>query len=154
MTKTINQLEEIMRTELDLAQALFSVLEEEEQAIVRLQIESLDKLVAREHELLKPIQDLEKERNKLVNALASQAQISHGPRRDSTVPLRELLGCLDTEDARRISTMGTTLREETEKILTINRRIKILLSQSLRFVRESVGILTENYSKQLIDERV
>lgn len=150
MTITIDQLEEIMRTEIELAQALLVVLEEQQEAIVHLKISSLDDLIAREHQLLKPIQDLEKERNKIVCHLVPQS----AQKTDSAVPLRELVVYLNSEDAKRISELGAKLGEKVETIVNFNRRIKILLNQSLRFVRESVGMLTDNYSKQLIDQKI
>lgn len=150
MVMTINQLEEVMQTEIDLAQALLAVLEEQQQAIVHLNIDSLDELIAREHQLLKPIQDLEKERTKIVSYLSLQSSRKN----DSAISLREFVGHLNAEDAKRISDLGTRLSGKVEDILNFNRRIKILLNQSLRFVRESVGILTDNYSKQLIDQKI
>ncbi|MBI3578671.1 MAG: flagellar protein FlgN [Ignavibacteriales bacterium] len=150
MTITIDQLEEIMRTEIELAQELLVVLEEQQEAIVHLKISSLDDLIAREHQLLKPIQDLEKERNKIVCHLIPESVQKTEP----VVPLRELVVYLNTEDAKRISALGATLGEKVETIVNFNRRLKILLNQSLRFVRESVGILTDNYSKQLIDQKI
>ncbi len=147
---TIDQLEEILQTEIELAQALLAVLEEQQQAIVHLNINSLDELIAREHQLLKPIQDLEKERTKIVNYLSP----SSSQKNNAAIPLREFVEHLNAEDAKRISDLGTKLSGKVEDILNINRRLKILLNQSLRFVRESVGILTNNYSKQLIDQKI
>ena len=150
MTITTDQLEEIMRTEIELAQELLVVLEEQQEAIVHLKIGLLDELIAREHQLLKPIQDLEKERNKIVCHLVPQS----AQKTDAAVPLRELVVYLNTEDAKRITELGATLGEKVETIVNFNRRLKILLNQSLKFVRESVGILTDNYSKQLIDQKI
>lgn len=151
---TVDRLEEILRQEVEVSQALLHVLEQEQQAIVRMNLEQLDALVVQEHDLLRSVQRLEKDRIKFLEAALPTSRRKQGQGIESPPALRELVKLLDSADAERIARLGNALRQEVESILNTNRRIKILLNHSLRFVRESVDMLTEGHTKQLIDQKM
>lgn len=151
---TVDRLEEILRQEVEVAQAMLQVLEQEQQAIVRMDLEQLDALVVQEHDLLASVQRLEKDRIKLIEMVLPPSRLKRKQGAKSPLALRELVNLLDSADAERIAQLGSALRHEAEGIMNANRRIKILLNHSLRFVRESVDMLTEGHSKQLIDQKM
>jgi flagellar biosynthesis/type III secretory pathway chaperone len=146
-----DRLEEILRKEIAAAQELTDLLERQEKAIVRLNIEQLDGLVEREHQLVVSFQNLEKDRLKVLEEIVPSARLK---RSRSALTVREVAALFDGPEAERLMQLGETLRRETETILTSNRRIKILLNHSLRFVRESVDLITEGRTKQLVDQKM
>jgi flagellar biosynthesis/type III secretory pathway chaperone len=145
------RLEEILRKEISAAQELIDLLERQQYAIVHLNMDQLDALMEQEHQLVLSFQNLEKDRLKVLEELVPPARLKR-PRHALT--LRDVAALFDGPEAERLQQLGDTLRRETEAILTANRRIKILLNHSLRFVRESVDLITEGRTKQLVDQKI
>ncbi len=146
-----DRLEEILRKEIAAAQELTDLLERQEYAIVHLNMEQLDALMEQEHQLVLSFQNLEKDRLKVVEELVPTARLK---RTKHALTLRDVAALCDGPAAERLQLLGDTLRRETEAILSANRRIKILLNHSLRFVRESVDLLTDGRTKQLVDQKI
>ena len=54
-------------------------------------------------------------------------------------------------DASELLGAGKKLKGKVEKIMVVNNQNKMLLENSLRFVKRSLRIITQNYEKKLID---
>jgi flagellar biosynthesis/type III secretory pathway chaperone len=122
-------LEEIVRTEAELAEALLGLLKQQQNAIIYFQDGALTSLTEQQEHLLRPLEALEKER----------ARILAG-----SVPVDLALA---PESARRLRTLA-------REIADINRQNRTLLEQALRFIHQNLRILTENFTRKMVDARI
>jgi hypothetical protein len=128
-------LSDILRTQVDLADALAGLGREMQRAIVRFDADAIAAITQRQEELLVPFHRLEAERTRLTNG---------------TLPRGE--GATGEPD--QISSLGAQLRARGTEILRLTRMNAVLLERSRRYVRETLNILTENRTKNLVDERM
>jgi flagellar biosynthesis/type III secretory pathway chaperone len=142
---TIDELERVLNSEADLAEALCNVLAEKQQAIVGFEADRLAGLTTREEELMVPFHAIEEERARLTGVLL-------GPKAKgkSLHALRE-----GEQEGERdsLSAETTRLRSAMKRLVKINDQNRILLQQGLRFVRESLRIVTDNNRRRLVDHR-
>ena len=152
MTK-IEELERVMETEVEMGEALLQLLSSKQRTIVGLQSDLLTSLLAQEEKLLKPFQNLEAERARLTAELSGRAP---GEQAGAPPPVSVgyLLEHLAAGDAVRISTMAARLRTIVERILHMNAQNRLLMQRSLRFVQETLRLVTEDHTRQLVDHRV
>jgi flagellar biosynthesis/type III secretory pathway chaperone len=152
MTK-IEELERVMETEVEVGEALLQLLTRKQRSIVGLQSDVLTSLVVQEETLLKPFQELEAERTRLTTELMGDGARVQGenPQGMSVAKLMDYLGA---GDAVRISTMAARLRTVVERILHLNNQNRLLLQRSLRFVQETLRLVTDDHTRQLVDHRV
>ncbi|MBP1690709.1 MAG: FlgN protein [Bacteroidetes bacterium] len=152
MTK-IEELERVMETEVEVGEALLQLLSRKQRSIVGIQGDLLSSLAIEEQTLLKPLQELEGERMRLAFELAGDASV---PATEGTagVPLDELLERLDTAEAARISTVAARLRTVVERLLQTNDQNRVLLQRSLRFVQDTLRLVTDDHTRQLVDHRI
>ncbi len=122
-----DQLEDVVRTEADLAEALLGLLKQQQNAIVHFQDAALVSLVEQQQEVLRPLEALEKERVKLATR---------------------------SGDAIPVPQSASRLRNVVREIIHTNGQNRALLESSLRFVHENIRILTEDFSRQLVDHKV
>ena len=152
MTK-IEELERVMETEVEIGEALLQLLTRKQRSIVGLQSGVLTSLVVQEQTLLKPFQELEAERMRLTTELMGDgARVQEENPQDISVV--RLLDYLGAGDAVRISTMAARLRTVVERILHLNNQNRLLLQRSLRFVQETLRLVTDDHTRQLVDHRV
>jgi len=126
-------LSEVLRTQVDLAEALASLGKDMQRAIIRFDADAIASITRRQEELLVPFHRLEAER----------VRLSGGAPLASEAPTADGLGVL-----------GARLRATGTEILRLSRLNTLLLERSRRYVRETLNILTENSTKQLVDERM
>lgn len=119
----------ILKTEAELAEALLGVLREQQNAIIHFRGSSLTQLIEQQHSLLRPLEQLEKERQKLFDAM------NHNENEDVT------------KHKKRLKSL-------VQQIVEINQQNKELLENALRFVHYNIRLLTEGFTKQLIDAKV
>jgi flagellar biosynthesis/type III secretory pathway chaperone len=148
----IEELERVMETEVEMGEALLQLLSSKQRTIVGLQSDHLTSLLAQEMKLLKPFQILEAERVRLTAELAGKApgEQAGAP---ALVSVGILLEHLAAGDAVRISTMAARLRTIVERILHMNDQNRLLMQRSLRFVQETLRLVTEDHTRQLVDHR-
>lgn len=117
-------------------------------SIVGLRGEQLTSLVVKEEELIRPFQKLETRR------LALTARITGRPAGTQTIALAELLSALAPSDALRVSTMSARLRTVSERIIHLNDQNRVLLQRSVRFVQETLRLVTDDHTRQFVDHRM
>jgi flagellar biosynthesis/type III secretory pathway chaperone len=124
-----NRLQEIIQSEMQFAEELSGLLQRQQQAIIHFKDGSLAGLVEDEQRLLRSLEALEKERVQLMgkNSLASDKSIE---------PLKQKMKVL------------------AQQILDTNRQNRVLIDNALTFVRQIVRVLTQNFTKQLVDTKV
>jgi flagellar biosynthesis/type III secretory pathway chaperone len=150
--KTIEELVNVLKTEADLSEALLAVIEEKQNALVHFKVDDVAAAVERERKLLKPIQELERERSEIVENLASEVEELRG--RTQRCTIHELAGHMEGEVARRIIGLAQRIRSTGQRIQRRNQQNNVLLESSARFVKNTLRILTEDYSRQLVDQKV
>jgi flagellar biosynthesis/type III secretory pathway chaperone len=151
---TINDLERVITTEAEFAESLLEVIQQQQQAIVRFNASTLEELVEKQQEMLRPFDAMEKERASVSKGVLEAMSAGGGPLVTKSATLTELIQNLEEEDASRIAAIGERLRRAIEGVLSINRQNRVLLEHSLKFVRENIRLLTGGCSRQLVDEKI
>lgn len=154
MKTSVDQLEEVIRTEDDLAQALLEAMEQQQQAIVQFQAELLAQTSERARELAKLMETLEKERWALVAEITGCSPSLAAKSFRSDVSAAELLGHLDPVSASRIRLIIDQMRSTANRIIRVNENNRRLLEHARRFVQETLRVVTDNYSQQFIDQKM
>lgn len=148
----IEELERVLAAEVELGEALLQLLMNKQRSIVGLQSDALSMLLAQEEQLLRPFQNLEAERVRLTAELVGAAD--HGTiQAGDPISVVELMEHLPATDSLRISTMATRLRTVVERILQMNGQNRVLLQRSLRFVQDTLRLVTEDHTRALVDHR-
>ena len=124
-----NNLEELVRTETELAEELLGLLKQQQNAIVHFKDSSLNKLVEQQQRLLRPLEELEKER---IRIMANR----------------------NADDEEAAAGCKKQLADLVRQILVVNQQNKTLLENSLRFVHQMVHLITGGLSKQLVDAKI
>ncbi len=122
-------LEEILKAETDLAEALLGVLKEQQNAIIHFRGSALSQLIEQQHSLMRPLEQLERERQKLIDAMKNN-------------------------NTEAVSHYKQRLKSIVQQILEINQQNKVLIENALKFIQYNVRLLTEGLSKQIIDAKV
>lgn len=151
MSTSIEELEHVMQSEVELGESLLQVMTEKQRSIVGLHGDHLTSLVVQEEALIRPFQQLEERRVRLVRDL-----IGGTPEGGETAPiaLAEILRHLEPSDALRVSTMSMRLRTVSERIIHMNSQNRILLQRSLRFVQDTLRLVTDDHTRQFVDHRM
>jgi hypothetical protein len=150
----IEQLGQILQTEADLVEALAGVMVQKQQSIVRFDAGSLGTLTQREQDLLVPFQALEGERMKLAEELAGG--VAGGPSGEGT-PVRsihELLEALEVQAGAPVAGHAARLRSAVQRVLDLSQQNQTLMRHSLKFVRETLRLITKDHTRQLVDQRM
>jgi flagellar biosynthesis/type III secretory pathway chaperone len=148
----IEELERVLEAEVELGEALLQLLSEKQRSIVGLKSETLSRLLAQEEQLLRPFQNLEAERVRLTAELVGTGD-RHTLHASGSVSVVDLMEHLPATDSLRISTMATRLRTVVERILLMNGQNRVLLQRSLRFVQDTLRLVTEDHTRALVDHR-
>jgi flagellar biosynthesis/type III secretory pathway chaperone len=150
--KNVDELTKVLQAEADLADALLTVIEDKQQALVHFKPDGLALAVERERELLRPIQELERERTEIVGRLAQEIKTPKELQRGMTVT--ELAKYVESEPGRKLSILAARLRKTASRIQHRNQQNHVLLESSARFVKNTLRIITEDYSRQLVDHKI
>jgi flagellar biosynthesis/type III secretory pathway chaperone len=150
----IEQLGQILQTEADLVEALAGVMVQKQQSIVRFDAGSLGTLTQREQDLLVPFQALEGERMKLAEELSGGVP---GGRSSEGTPARsihELLAALEVQAGAPVAGQAARLRSAVQRVLDLSQQNRTLMRHSLKFVRETLRLITKDHTRQLVDQRM
>jgi flagellar biosynthesis/type III secretory pathway chaperone len=151
--KNVDQLVNVLKAEADLAEALLGVVEEKQKALVHFKADEVARAVERERKLLIPMQELERERTEIIDSLASN--VSGLPKEQGRhITVSELAAHIESEGSRKLKTLAVRLRATARRIQHRNQQNHVLLESSARFVKNTLRILTEDYSRQLVDEKI
>jgi hypothetical protein len=148
--KAIEDMREVLTAEVDLAESLLKTMVAQRDAIIAMDAERVAETVIQEQTLIKPMLPLERERMRLAGEIIGRRKLAP----DDGFPMREILACLTEEEGRPLQSLGARLKSLTMQITEINRQNRLLLEQSLSFVRENIRALTENYSRALVDQKI
>jgi flagellar biosynthesis/type III secretory pathway chaperone len=150
--KNVDELTKVLQAEADLADALLTVIEDKQQALVHFKSDGLAQAVERERELLRPIQELERERTVIVDRLQQEVKAPKELHRPLTVS--ELAKYVESEPGRKLSVLAARLRKTASRIQHRNQQNHVLLESSARFVKSTLRIITDDYSRVLVDHKI
>jgi len=154
MSRNVEDLTSILAAEADLMEALAKVIVEKQQAIVKFQGDSLEENTLKEQHLLQSLQTLERERVLCSGALVKSLALRNGDEPRGPVALTELARSLEGDDGERVTALAGRIRTTVQNILSTNGQNQVLLQHSLRFVQQTLRIITDDNRKPLIDERM
>ncbi len=148
----IHHLAEVMMTEAELTERLVDIMKQQQQALVNTDAMAVAESVDQEQELLLPIEGLEQERLRLLRAVCEEngSPIQEG----IPVNLADLILTLPATDREMISAAGSRLHHAVEEMLRTNQANQYLIEHSRRFVRETFRIVTNGFSRQLVDQKI
>jgi uncharacterized coiled-coil protein SlyX len=148
----IDELEAVLQTEADLAEALAGVLTEKQQSIVKFHADRLGSLTQREQDLIAPFRGLESERTRLAAELAATRLT--GSLLTGAVRVDELTASLADPERRRVDKQARRLKGAVQRILDLNQQNSVLMKHSLKFVKETLRLITRDHTRQLVDQRM
>jgi flagellar biosynthesis/type III secretory pathway chaperone len=137
MANTMNELQEVLSTEIELGEALLNILRQQQQSLVSINAGLFAQSLEKEQTLLELLQSVEKERVRL------SAEVSDVPGLQSPAPRHRLIVELEER-----------LKPIVTEILNTNQINKSLLEHSKQFIHETLRIITDDYSRQLVDHRI
>jgi hypothetical protein len=84
------------------------------------------------------------------------AAMPGGSRSASPTPvnLRDLVSALDRPTAARVDTHADRLRQAVVRIVALNDQNRVLMRHSLKFVRETMRIITQDNTRNLVDQKM
>jgi flagellar biosynthesis/type III secretory pathway chaperone len=152
MTK-IEELEQVMQKEVEVGEALLQVMTRKQHSIVGIRGDELAAILIQEETLITPFRSLEEARSRLTAEIVSE-DTDRAASAGRRVTIAEVLGRVPAGDAVRISTIAVQLRTVVERILHMNEQNRIFLQRSLRFVQDTLRLVTEDHTRQLVDHRM
>ena len=151
--KDVETLRTILETEAEVATGIYDQVTREMEAIIRLSARDLAETVSAETELLKPLEQLDRERARCAEEIGRRL-FPDGTSDVRRMTVRELVRYLPPAEAVAVSGAADRLRSVVENIVAANGRNRVLLERSRRFVDETLRIVTDDNTRTLIDQRM
>jgi len=148
----IDQLEKVLEKEEELASSVLQVIEEQKQALMALDAERVSQSVEKHRKLILPSAELERRRRTLVAAIAQRTPGLSRERKETR--MTDLLRAHGGDTADRLKGRCDRLARAARRIQQGNQQNRLLLESTMRFVRNSIRILTNDFSRTLIDKRI
>lgn len=137
MSSSIEQLISLLRQTHELFERLLPFLEQEREAAMAQDMDSLMGATAEKEMLLTRLQGLERQRSRLVHELAGELGLSTG-----NVSLEGLAERLGGSDASRLRKMHQSLNRSLADIRRANARSRLVMHHCLSLVQNSLAFLT------------
>jgi flagellar biosynthesis/type III secretory pathway chaperone len=143
----VAQLRDVVTAEAQLSEGLVSVLQLQQEALVRNDVTELQTLVDRSEELMHPMVALERERERLSEMIMGNAVKGGAVRSDDLV--RRVGG----NEGAALANVIRRLRVASREIVRINDLNRPLLEHAQAFIRQTLRAATDDYRKNLIDRK-
>lgn len=149
----LESLADVMATEAELAERLVDVIKQQQRALVACDAEAVAATIEQQQELMMPLEGLEQERERLtrevLRTLAPERMVE-----DKPVSFSALLHYLGVDEASRLSKIRRRLLAAIEAMMKVNQANHFLIEHSRTFVRETLRIVTNGYTRQLVDRKI
>jgi len=139
--ETIIELTSVIQQEADIAEALEALLKEKQNAFIDWKPEELEVVVKEEETILHRIAELEKKRTLLVAKLSDKGKE------------KKLSEIADEFDNDNLRLQAQRLRLASDRVMKRNNQNQQLLQNSLSFVQHTLALLTNNFQRQLVDQK-
>jgi flagellar biosynthesis/type III secretory pathway chaperone len=150
----VDQLADVLRTEIQLARELLEAALQQQQAILSFQADGLRQAVVNEEGLIEPLMDVEHQRAQLAQDIVIKTPALKGVPGANQVKLSDIISQINKDESARIGDLGARLRDVVEQVRTVNQQNKTLLEHSLQFIRGTIRLVTDNYSRSLVDQKI
>lgn len=154
MTTNNEDFTKALRTEADLAEALLGVVSDKQKAILAMKGESIAALSRREEELVGLLRSLEVERTKIAASLPDATKRTMTGRMPDPPRIHDVLQRMEGNAAATARKDVSRLRTAVEKITAVNANNRTLLQHSLRFVNETLKLVTDDNRRKIVDARI
>ncbi len=141
----MNHLEElttIIRHEAELTEHLEGVLKTKQQAFIHWKPEELETVLQKEISFLHGIAELESKRIALVRELQPQTKSP------------TLTSIIMEHASSELQAQAERLKNASQNVLRQNEQSRRLLTSSLSFVQNTLSILTNNFQRKLLDQKI
>lgn len=132
---------------------LLSVVLAKQQAIVEGKIEKIEETISDEEKLFKNIEFLEKSRIELLQKFSQRLGLAVSYKNVNEF-LSVLKPRLDPKFYNELMQIRNNMVQLVGKINNVNHQNKILITQSINFVRTTIGSLIDARRNSLIDKRM
>ena len=137
---------DILSQEVDLLRKLHSALENEQNALVRGDVEGIRERVEGQIDIIKDLAGLEEERRAAFRAVCPDG----AP--DAEVEFDTIVGLAGGAEAEHLETMRSSMREVLRSLGAVNRQNDVLIRQSLSYVDRTLRALAgEKASSEVYD---
>ena len=152
--KRIDQLIQVMDKETEFVQKLTHIIDIKQNAIVHLDSIILDEVIQNEEMLIEPLRLLESERLKLLETIANGVNIPDEEFNSGRTSFEFLIRHLTADEALKVNESAKRLKAAVGYVIKLNEQNKHLIKHSRGFIQESLRILTDNYNRQVIDQKI
>ncbi len=136
MTDPFESVVGLLREETEAHRRLLELAREEQRALVRGDVEALQRLVAEQEQLVGAVRGLERARMQLLELVAERAG-----RPVEGLSLRELVSSCPPDVGRRLEDQRQQLSEVLRELADVNKANALLVRAHLDYTRHLVGLL-------------
>ena len=150
----MEQLAKIIVMEAEAAEQMYSVLTEEQDALVNFSGDELEISVERCTEMGRRVNSLEKDRLRLLERAMKGTPVEKFI--NAPDAFERLLQVMDNRGGikSKLKESRERLRIAVANVLQRNAVNKILLQHSMNYAQKNIRIITSNYSRQLVDQKI
>ena len=152
MSSSADQLTNVLLSEAKVTDELLQAIEQKQEALICFRSEDLGIAVERERSLLKQMRALEQERQRIVAGLVADLPDFKG--RPEAVSLTEIGSKIDGVAGKRLLELAGRIKASGALVQQKNQQNRLLLDSSARFVKNTLRILTDDHSRQIVDRTI
>ena len=152
MTRTAEQLADVLQSEAEVSDELLKAMEKKQESLIYFKADVMADAVDRERSLLKQMRELEQERERIVADLASGVPALKGRSNGPTVS--ELVRYVEGNTGLRLSELAQRIKTVGHRVQQKNQQNRMLLDSSARFIKNTLRILTDDNARQLVDRTI
>lgn len=152
MTKTAEHLATVLQTEAEISDELLKAMEKKQESLIYFKADAMAVAVDQERSLLKKMQELEKERERIVAGFAAAV-----PALKDKTPwptLGEIVRHVGGSTGSQLSELSARIKNVSQKVQQTNQQNRLLLDSSARFIKNTLRIITDDNARQLVDRTV
>jgi hypothetical protein len=146
---SLNELIETLEQEIGAVEGLREVILLKQHAIIKHDYDALKEALAFENNAIQSVRLYEQQRLAFIahciDDLDSKMQ---------TLTLNDLIQQLDGDLTNVLAAQEQRLKTAMQQVSYINDQNKLLVNNSLNFIKETINIMTENRSRQLVNKAV
>lgn len=148
----MNDLLSSIKRQFNLLKNFLEILKIQQKAIVENDIDLLESATMKESEVIKSINEANKDILKIIHEKSVQLNFDSQPK-----DLSEFLDLVSTEagiDVSDIQSIRQASKPLAEEIIKVNEQNKILIQEGRSFIKNLIGLLAGGNNSQLLDRRM
>jgi flagellar biosynthesis/type III secretory pathway chaperone len=154
MTGSAEQLVTVLQSEAETTEELLKAIEKKQDSLLYFKADVMGEAVDRERSLLKQMRELEHERQRIVAHLASTVPALRDRSQARALSVSDLVQYVEGNSGKRLSELARQIQIVGHLVQQKNQQNRMLLDSSARFVKNTLGILTEDHARRLVDRTI